>query len=750
MKPRLAAVFYTILVFLTPRFLYAQAQSYAQYASGSTPLRASFDPLAPAVQPRLPQTSGTPITIPRPSVIPEQDYIDQKSVPSRAAQSALPGLEWFSPSGDPINLSRLPLASSPTVSFQGIQQTIYQPPSPNIAAGPEDLIQIVNSTVARYTKAGQQTNQTDLMQWFSTGNLLPVICNSITSCIFGDVNIRYDQLHGHFLMTLQVLDRIAQTSYLLISVSNGATYSSGWVNWALSERLDGIMLTSNWADFPQVGFDNVAIYIATNQFSLSTFTFQYAKLRIIKKADLYNQQTVNLAYQDIFNFKNADGSTASTLIPPQMRGRTQVGPGAGVALNASDKSAATYLTLWQINNPASNTPTATRSTLNNVWAYSYPASAPQLGTTIPLDTGPSSFNQLVLRDGLLYGAQNIGYPDQQTTVTFSIVDVLNNKVTLQERMLNGNFFYPAFDLPASIGPGYNLLNDLIMGSTTSPTGGLTFSGLVTTTGNSAPSAGPAANISISNLKAGEDFYDILAGRPAARWGDYFGGGVDPVNGGLWVSGEYAKAHVNNQATWGTWNAYFPWHTTPQFSDVASTATNFDYINVMGLWGVTRGCSTTSPPAFCPSALVSRSALASFVIRSIYGENFPYSPTPVFTDVPASDPNFKYIQKLAEQGITKGCSITPAKFCPNDIATREHAATFIIRGKMGQLFGDNFTFPATPYFTDVPVDGSGFPFIQKFREMGITAGCGVNPPMFCPNMQLTRDTAAVFIVRAFFN
>jgi hypothetical protein len=117
-------------------------------------------------------------------------------------------------------------------------------------------------------------------------------------------------------------------------------------------------------------------------------------------------------------------------------------------------------------------------------------------------------------------------------------------------------------------------------------------------------------------------------------------------------------------------------------------------------------------------------------------------------VPATDPNFPYIQKMMEQGITKGCSLSPVNYCPDDIATRSTAAVFIIRAKLSGLFGDNFTFPATPYFTDVASGDANFNFIQKFREFGYTNGC--SPTGFCPDMQLTREMVAVFIVRAFFN
>lgn len=53
------------------------------------------------------------------------------------------------------------------------------------------------------------------------------------------------------------------------------------------------------------------------------------------------------------------------------------------------------------------------------------------------------------------------------------------------------------------------------------------------------------------------------------------------------------------------------------------------------------------------------------------------------------------------------------------------------------------------FTDVvcsanPNDGK---YIQKFKDVGITAGCGVG--VFCPNDALTREQAAVFFVKGMY-
>ena len=82
------------------------------------------------------------------------------------------------------------------------------------------------------------------------------------------------------------------------------------------------------------------------------------------------------------------------------------------------------------------------------------------------------------------------------------------------------------------------------------------------------------------------------------------------------------------------------------------------------------------------------------------------------------------------------------YCPNANVTRAQMAIFMVRAIEG---GDNFNFSATPYFSDVQTNDFGFKWIQKMKELGITAGCTVTA--YCPNDNVTRAQMAIFIVRA---
>jgi hypothetical protein len=144
------------------------------------------------------------------------------------------------------------------------------------------------------------------------------------------------------------------------------------------------------------------------------------------------------------------------------------------------------------------------------------------------------------------------------------------------------------------------------------------------------------------------------------------------------------------------------------------------------------------------------------------------PNPALGIMGVTDPQLmRYIEVMARRGYTKGCGGTNdavAQFCPNDPVNRAQIAVLIIRAKMDNVFptslsgvpssspyGDNFSVPPVPYFTDVlptdPVWGSYYIYIQEMRELGITYG--TSPTTFSPGNNITRKEMAAFAVRAFF-
>ena len=103
-----------------------------------------------------------------------------------------------------------------------------------------------------------------------------------------------------------------------------------------------------------------------------------------------------------------------------------------------------------------------------------------------------------------------------------------------------------------------------------------------------------------------------------------------------------------------------------------------WIEQLALEGITGGCSLTSPPQYCPDAGVTRAQMAVFLLRAKYGAG--YQPPPAtgqtFVDVPVTHPFARWIEQLALEGVTGGCAISPARYCPDSSVTRGHMAIFL--------------------------------------------------------------------------
>ncbi|MEA2001882.1 MAG: S-layer homology domain-containing protein [Actinomycetota bacterium] len=91
-------------------------------------------------------------------------------------------------------------------------------------------------------------------------------------------------------------------------------------------------------------------------------------------------------------------------------------------------------------------------------------------------------------------------------------------------------------------------------------------------------------------------------------------------------------------------------------------------------GITRGCNPPTNDLYCPSAVVTREQMASFLVRALDLPDGSATFTDLGTSVHAAD-----IGALATAGITRGCNPpTNDLFCPQDPVTREQMASFLAR------------------------------------------------------------------------
>ena len=377
---------------------------YIQGAGKSTTF-AFYDPTHPPVPKAPGGVALAPFTRGTLPVVSPSQYAANQAAMAPFAQStfAFPPQIQMSPPVIPRAPGTVippPIVQTPTVGFPGIQEAPglqSHPPSADIAAGPSDVVMVINSFIAQYTKTGTQVQLIAFQDFFST--LIPTICpTGPAHCQIYDPCIRYDQLHGRFVFLASSSTSDLQTSYNLISVTNGATFSSGWKTWALNAGIDGNTHSGNWADFWRVGFDDTAVYLAGNLYNVNR-AFQYAKIRVLLKSDLYNPAATTLPYQDLFKLLNADGSLADSIIPVHQRGKPTAVSSQLLVNSTNFNLPASYLTVWKILNPAANPVEANQSTVTGLLPYNVPRPAPQLNWPAVLDAGDTRILKAVYRDG---------------------------------------------------------------------------------------------------------------------------------------------------------------------------------------------------------------------------------------------------------------------------------------------------------------------------------------------------------------
>ena len=159
-------------------------------------------------------------------------------------------------------------------------------------------------------------------------------------------------------------------------------------------------------------------------------------------------------------------------------------------------------------------------------------------------------------------------------------------------------------------------------------------------------------------------------------------------------------------------------------------------------GVTAGCAT--PGNYCPANPVTRAQMAVFLLKSKYGATYVPPPAngPVFGDVPPSNPFAPWIEQLATELITAGCS--SGNYCPNNPVTRAQMAVFLLKSARGPNLRAARPRPVssrTCRYRAPSRRGSTCSPMRRSRA----AAAATN---YCPNNPVTRGQMAVFLTKTF--
>ncbi len=150
----------------------------------------------------------------------------------------------------------------------------------------------------------------------------------------------------------------------------------------------------------------------------------------------------------------------------------------------------------------------------------------------------------------------------------------------------------------------------------------------------------------------------------------------------------------------------------------------------------RSCGYSS----CVNHPFPRWAIAVWLVRIVDEGKPPESAATSFMDVSVDESWAPYVERLFELGITRGCAVSPARYCPEDRVTRAQMASFLVRA-----FELKEAAPGP--FTDISTSGHADD-INALVASGVTAGCIPSlPDRYCPHTSPTRGQMATFLSRA---
>ncbi|MCH7722216.1 MAG: T9SS type A sorting domain-containing protein [Bacteroidetes bacterium] len=408
------------------------------------------------------------------------------------------------------------------------------PPDNHVAVGPNNVLTAVNSEFFIWDREGNLLKNIAAEDW--TGQ---VVANPGAF----DPQIIYDHYENRWFMLWDSQDNGTQTGNFLISYSDDSDPLGTWYMYALDATLNGSTPTDTWGDYPQIGYDDQAIYIMSRQFSFSGLGLLYNKIRILNKSELYASNAGPLTWIDIWDISRPnDFNFKPDVIHPII----SYDAGLNTAFFIwSNFGGADFYIVYVIEDPITN-PVLSGVEIP-VPTYAQAPLANQLGGGDPgIETGGSRIrNSPILRDGKIYAVHAIGnsqFPGYGSLKYF-VVDINTGAVVEQvEQGAQGFFyFYPAI----AVDQDHNLAITYSRSADTEYAGAY----YSTKLGTDPPGLSPS-----KVMKEGEDNYVVTFGGSRNRWGDYLSAALDPVNEyNIWLFSEYASDDgVTGNGTWSTW------------------------------------------------------------------------------------------------------------------------------------------------------------------------------------------------------
>ena len=454
--------------------------------------------------------------------------------------------------------------------------SLFIPPDPHGAVGPDHVIVIGNCTIEWRPKVGITSTaefQSSLKSFFSAlpGSPPGPAAGSTLSTFTFDPKVIYDQYAGRFVVValerwMTVLGNPSNQSRILLAVSKTSNPNDGWWFHAINSKLV-VSAVDSWIDYPGLGCDDKAVYVTGNMYSFAaSAVYGGSRVWVIKKTPTYagpNNSVVQTPY-DLF----AGGGVATTAQPAQMFGALPNGstgrPLGTFLVSYSGLTDGTneYLQIVELTDPlaAAGGPyfALQQISLGDIENASVALpTAPQLGSGVTIATNDRRAQNAVWRNNKLYTCATYRAPaapnlNQSTARWWRVntstpipgLTIADTGVAGGEDIGAGAYtFFPSVMVDSD---GNMAMNFALSGPTVYP-------GAYYATRMAGDPAGTLG--ATCTLHAGTDWYYRVFTGTSNRWGDFTALSLCPLDeGDFWAVNEYAmtRGTITNGTQDGRW------------------------------------------------------------------------------------------------------------------------------------------------------------------------------------------------------
>jgi hypothetical protein len=435
-----------------------------------------------------------------------------------------------------------------TAGFAGMDAGVNAPsasvpPDTIAAAGPNHIVEVVNSAIAIYDKAtgAAAGGFPQLLSTFFTVN--------ISDCIFDPV-VAYDELLQRFYIGALDVPALCgeapgSTARLLYAVSDSFDPTAGFsAQHAIDVDEPGIFgcppSTTVWGDFPRTGWNADAHVFSLNMFPFVGNCFDHVSIIVIDKSTIDGVLTVRHHNFDDSHF---------TITPATMHGAS---PGDPMWLvEETNFGGGNQIRVIKMTDVLSATPTFTLTDVT-VATYGFPPTATQKGGG-RLDAGDARMLHSEWRGNRLVATHTVGRSGTARARWYEFDTTgLSPTLTQQGTISRGDgvhTYYPSIAI-ASNGD----LGMTFMQSSSTQFVSMYITGRLPSDAPGKMQKPVLAKAGQANYRGFDCFAGIFVG--PCRAGDYSGITVDPDTADTFCAANEYATSPDPDANWGTWITCF--------------------------------------------------------------------------------------------------------------------------------------------------------------------------------------------------